>query len=122
MDARYEVLGDAAELAREFVDRLPERHVGASATVDELRTRLARPLTEAGEDPRTVIADLADRLCRSAIECRGEDGGPVGRATVRPAHHAAASTSSAAPSAESGGEGARQVSIGHERLPAIGTA
>ena len=62
MDARYEVLGDAAELAREFVDGLPERHVGARATVDELRTRLARPLTEAGEDPRTVIADLADRL------------------------------------------------------------
>jgi glutamate/tyrosine decarboxylase-like PLP-dependent enzyme len=59
MDARYEVLADAAELAREFVDGLPERHVGATASVEEMRTRLARPLTDAGEDPRAVIAELA---------------------------------------------------------------
>jgi glutamate/tyrosine decarboxylase-like PLP-dependent enzyme len=59
MDPRYDVLGDAARLAREFVDGLAERPVGATATIDELRARLARPLTDAGEDPRTVIAELA---------------------------------------------------------------
>ena len=56
MDSRYDVLTDAARPAREFVDGLAERPVGASAGVGELRERLARPLTAAGEDPRTVIA------------------------------------------------------------------
>ena len=59
MDPRYEVLTDAARLGREFVDGLAERSVGASAGVSELLERLARPLTAAGEDPRTVIAELA---------------------------------------------------------------
>lgn len=59
MDARYEVLGDAARLAHVFLDGLAERPVGAAANVAELRERLARPLSEGGEDPRTVIADLA---------------------------------------------------------------
>src|SRR5687768_17302830 len=58
MDPRYDVLGDAARLARDYVDGLAERPVGAHAGVGELRERLARPLTEAGEDPRTVIAEL----------------------------------------------------------------
>ncbi len=59
MDAGYDVLADAARLGRAFVDGLAERRVGPSATVGELRERLARPLTAAGEDPRAVIAELA---------------------------------------------------------------
>src|SRR4051794_41951279 len=59
MDPRYDVLDDAARLAREFVDTLPERPVGERATLDDLRATLARDLTDAGEDPRAVIADLA---------------------------------------------------------------
>ena len=59
MDPRYEVLDDAARLAHEYVDSLPSRPVGAQAGLDELRERLARPLTDGGEDARTVIADLA---------------------------------------------------------------
>jgi glutamate/tyrosine decarboxylase-like PLP-dependent enzyme len=58
MDPRYEVLGDASRLAREFVDGLAERPVGATASFEELQARLARPLTDVGEDPRIVIADL----------------------------------------------------------------
>jgi len=61
MDPRYEVLSDAARLGREFVDGLAERPVGASVGVAELRERLARALTAVGEDPRTVIAELAAR-------------------------------------------------------------
>jgi glutamate/tyrosine decarboxylase-like PLP-dependent enzyme len=59
MDPRYDVLTDAARLSREFVDGLAERHVGATASVEELRARLGRPLADTGEDPRTVIAELA---------------------------------------------------------------
>ena len=53
------MLDDAARLAREYVDSLPTRPVGAQAGLDELRSRLARPLTDDGEDPRVVIEDLA---------------------------------------------------------------
>jgi glutamate/tyrosine decarboxylase-like PLP-dependent enzyme len=59
MDSRYEVLDDAARLARAYVDSLPARPVGAQAGLEELRAALARPLTDGGEDPRAVIADLA---------------------------------------------------------------
>lgn len=59
MDSRYEVLEDAARIAGEFVDTLPSRPVGARADLEELRSRLARPLTDGGEDPRTVLEELA---------------------------------------------------------------
>jgi len=59
MDPRYDVLDDAARLARDFADGLAERPVGATASAGELRARLARPLTAAGEDPHAVITDLA---------------------------------------------------------------
>jgi glutamate/tyrosine decarboxylase-like PLP-dependent enzyme len=59
VDARYDVLDDAAGLAREFLDGLPSRRVGAEASVDELRSRLGRDLGEEGENPREVIRELA---------------------------------------------------------------
>src|SRR3954470_17402567 len=59
MDPRYDVLDDATRLAREFIESLPERPVGERATLEELRARLGRELTDRGEDPRTVLADLA---------------------------------------------------------------
>ncbi len=59
MDERYAVLDDAARLARQFIDDLPSRPVGARTDIGELRSRLQRPLTEDGESPRTVIQDLA---------------------------------------------------------------
>ena len=59
IDPRYEVLDDAARLAHAYIDSLPSRPVGESASLDELRSRLARPLSDGGEDPRAVIEDLA---------------------------------------------------------------
>ncbi len=59
MDPRYDVLDEAARLARAYTDGLDARAVGASAGLEELRARLARPLTDAGEDPSAVVADLA---------------------------------------------------------------
>jgi glutamate/tyrosine decarboxylase-like PLP-dependent enzyme len=58
MDPRYDVLDDAASLARQFIDGLATRRVGEEASIDELRAALARELTDDGEDPRTVIAEL----------------------------------------------------------------
>jgi hypothetical protein len=59
MDRRYDVLDDAARLARAFVDTLPDRPVGARADLPELRRRITRPLGDEGEDPGTVLAELA---------------------------------------------------------------
>jgi glutamate/tyrosine decarboxylase-like PLP-dependent enzyme len=59
MDSRYDVLADATLLAHEFLAGLPSRHVGPQADLAELRSRLARPLSDHGEDPRLVIAELA---------------------------------------------------------------
>jgi glutamate/tyrosine decarboxylase-like PLP-dependent enzyme len=59
MDPRYAVLDDAARLARAHVDGLGERPVGAAAGLDELRERIGRPLSDRGEDPRTVLDELA---------------------------------------------------------------
>jgi glutamate/tyrosine decarboxylase-like PLP-dependent enzyme len=59
MDSRYDVLDDAARLAREFTDSLSSRPVGAQAGIEGLRSRLARPLSEEREDPRVVIEELA---------------------------------------------------------------
>jgi len=59
IDPRYEVLDDAARLAREYIDSLPSRPVGTPASPGDLRSRLSRPLTDDGEDARTVIEDLA---------------------------------------------------------------
>jgi glutamate/tyrosine decarboxylase-like PLP-dependent enzyme len=59
MDPRYDVLDDAARLAREYTDSLATRPVGAQEGLEQLRERFARPLTDAGEDARAVIADLA---------------------------------------------------------------
>jgi glutamate/tyrosine decarboxylase-like PLP-dependent enzyme len=59
MDPRYDVLDDAVRLASEFIESLPERPVGETASLEELRERLGRELTDAGEDPQAVLADLA---------------------------------------------------------------
>jgi len=59
MDPRYAVLDDAARHAHEFIEGLPSRPVGARAGLEELRSRLARPLRDQGEDPRTIVEQLA---------------------------------------------------------------
>ena len=48
----------AAAHAADYLDGLEDTHVAATATPDELRTRLAGPLPEVGVDPRRVIDEL----------------------------------------------------------------
>ena len=59
MDERYRVLDDAARLSKEFIDGLPSRPVDSTADIEQLRSRIARPLSEEGEDARSVIEELA---------------------------------------------------------------
>jgi glutamate/tyrosine decarboxylase-like PLP-dependent enzyme len=67
------LLRRTAELALEFLDGLPHRPVGATATIEELRAALGGPLPERGEAPREVIEKLA----------RAADPGLIGMAGPR---------------------------------------
>jgi glutamate/tyrosine decarboxylase-like PLP-dependent enzyme len=57
--------------AADFLRALPERHVGARATRDELLAALRAPLNERGEEPEKVIDLLAGQGDRGAIACAG---------------------------------------------------
>jgi glutamate/tyrosine decarboxylase-like PLP-dependent enzyme len=54
-------LGVAFDRAGRYLAGLPDRAVRAQAGMPELRVALGGPLPEEGEDPRQVIAELADR-------------------------------------------------------------
>ena len=72
IDPRYEVLDSAARLAHEYIDGLASRPVGAATTdVGELRSRLARPLSDRGEDPGTVLDDLAREVDPGLVASAG---------------------------------------------------
>jgi glutamate/tyrosine decarboxylase-like PLP-dependent enzyme len=53
------LLDETAGLAADYLEGIPQRRVGWSAGVDELRSSLGGPLPEVPVDPREVIADLA---------------------------------------------------------------
>jgi len=53
-----DVLTIAASHAARYLEGLPSRPIAATATIDELRQRLERPLPEAGTPPETVIDEL----------------------------------------------------------------
>lgn len=57
-----EILDQARELAAAWLRGLPDRHAGAVASADELRAALDKPLTDDGEDARTVLDELAHDL------------------------------------------------------------
>ena len=54
-----------------FLRSLPERHVGARASREELRSALRFPLAGSGEDPASVIDALAAQGERGAIASAG---------------------------------------------------
>lgn len=59
MDDRERALRAAADLAYQFLDQLPERHVGAATGADAVVERLGGPLPDEGADPAAVVAELA---------------------------------------------------------------
>jgi glutamate/tyrosine decarboxylase-like PLP-dependent enzyme len=58
-DERERALRRAAELGIEFVQGLPERHVGAQADADHLAAKLGGPLPDEGQDPVAVVEEMA---------------------------------------------------------------
>ena len=54
-----ELIQQAAGIVGDFVEGLPERRVGATATMEELRAALGGPLPEDPSDPSDVIGELA---------------------------------------------------------------
>ena len=58
MNSSYQILEDASRHAHEFIEGLDSRPVGARADLAELRSRLERTLSNAGEDSRVVLEEL----------------------------------------------------------------
>lgn len=57
-----DLLRRTADLAVEFLESLPHRHVGATGSIEELRAAFGGPLPEQGEAPLEVV----ERLVRAA--------------------------------------------------------
>jgi len=65
------LLNRTRDHALEFLNALPERHVGARATRQELLAALRVPLTEGGEEAAAVVDALASQGERGALACAG---------------------------------------------------
>ncbi|HEX8409073.1 MAG TPA: aminotransferase class V-fold PLP-dependent enzyme [Thermoanaerobaculia bacterium] len=65
------LLDRAHRHADAFLQSMPDRHVGARATRDELLAALRVPLTDGGEDPGAVLDALAAQGERGAVACPG---------------------------------------------------
>jgi len=61
MTDRRPLLHQAADLAADFLDRLPDRPVWPPVDLDDLRRSLGGPMPEQGEDPGRVLEALATR-------------------------------------------------------------
>src|SRR5436305_208655 len=57
--------------ATDFLSTLPDRHVGARASREELLGALSVPLSEEGEDPKRVLESLASQAERGAVAMAG---------------------------------------------------
>jgi glutamate/tyrosine decarboxylase-like PLP-dependent enzyme len=73
MTDREELLGRTADLANDFLDRLPNRPVARPVDLEKLRQALGGPLPDGPEDPVSVVEGLA----------RGVEPGLVGSAGPR---------------------------------------
>ena len=73
MDDRRALLDRTAELANDFLDRLPNRPVGRPTDLEKLRATLGGPMPDEPQDPIGVIEGLA----------RGAEPGLVGTAGPR---------------------------------------
>ncbi len=73
MDERRALLTRTAELANDFLDRLPNRPVGRATDLEKLRAALGGPIPDGPQDPLAVVEGLA----------RGAEPGIVGSAGPR---------------------------------------
>ena len=73
MDGRSSLLRRTAELAADFLDRLPDRPVASKADLAALRAAIGGPLPEGPSDPEAIVEALA----------RDAESGLVGSAGAR---------------------------------------
>jgi glutamate/tyrosine decarboxylase-like PLP-dependent enzyme len=66
-----QVLETAHEIATKYLDDVASRHVGGTATRESLRAALGGPLPRAGNDPVTVLNDLATRADPGVVASAG---------------------------------------------------
>lgn len=59
---QHALLTQALELATAFLDGLPDRPVGVTTPVEQLRSRVERPLPEEGVEATRVIRELASEV------------------------------------------------------------
>jgi len=71
MTDRTALLNRAAAHATRYLSTIADRHVGASATADELRERLGGSLNEMGEPGDLVIDELAQAAERGTVATQG---------------------------------------------------
>jgi glutamate/tyrosine decarboxylase-like PLP-dependent enzyme len=71
MDDRTRALRRAAELGLDFVDGLPERHVGSRTDAAALISSLGGPLPEDGTDPVAVVEALAEAVDPGLVASAG---------------------------------------------------
>jgi glutamate/tyrosine decarboxylase-like PLP-dependent enzyme len=67
----HSLLDLARDHAADFLNTLPDRHVGPRATREELVAALKVPLADGGEDPAAVIDALVKGVDRGLIGCAG---------------------------------------------------
>jgi glutamate/tyrosine decarboxylase-like PLP-dependent enzyme len=66
-----QVLETAHEIATKYLDDVASRHVGGTTTRESLRAALGGPLPRAGNDPVTVLNDLAARADPGVVASAG---------------------------------------------------
>jgi hypothetical protein len=71
MDERLAALRRAAELGIDFVEGLPERHVGATTDASSLAARLGGPLPDGPTDPVQVVEALAEAVDPGLVASAG---------------------------------------------------
>jgi glutamate/tyrosine decarboxylase-like PLP-dependent enzyme len=71
MNPWSDLLSRAHQHADEYLDAVGIRHVGATASSEQMRARLAGPLPDRGDAPETVIDDLAAAGLTGTIASQG---------------------------------------------------
>ena len=77
MNERRTLLRQTAELAADYLEGLPGRHVGATATRAELLAAMGGPLPEGGEAAGEIVEHLARAVQRKLVQkVPAADGSP----------------------------------------------
>ena len=71
MPSRSDLLRHTTDLATQYLNTIADRHVGATATADELRAQLGGELKDAGESAEVIVDALASAAERGTVATQG---------------------------------------------------